>query len=297
MSARDLSTLDRTVFQPLGRLIQEAFADGLAGTIPITGALHVSGSQKVFDNVNLDIGTTITTAETRVRVLFDETTTGIGHIQLGSDAVPMVYNTNPGASAIPAIDINIEHSAGAGDGVWLRGILSKMTISGDGDNGTKLNPIQATLIVDGAISSAYGLCVSAIHKSTDDVTGAMAAANFDLKVQDEDFEAVQTLQTLICTMSSDAGRTVTCTSGNWNLALLKNMANVDGLNAILKLVDLGDNTASIIEVGSGSCDRFIFFVNTSTCIVANSDGVASNRTHKIKCNFGGIDFYLNGYAA
>lgn len=32
MSVRNLSTLDRTVFQPLGRIIQEAFADGLIGT-------------------------------------------------------------------------------------------------------------------------------------------------------------------------------------------------------------------------------------------------------------------------
>ena len=32
MTVRNLATLDRTVFQPLGRLLQEAFADGLIAT-------------------------------------------------------------------------------------------------------------------------------------------------------------------------------------------------------------------------------------------------------------------------
>jgi len=36
MSVQTLSSLDRTVFQPLGRIIQEAFADGLIGTGSIT---------------------------------------------------------------------------------------------------------------------------------------------------------------------------------------------------------------------------------------------------------------------
>ena len=38
MTVRNLATLDRTVFQPLGRILQEAFADGLisTGTVAIT---------------------------------------------------------------------------------------------------------------------------------------------------------------------------------------------------------------------------------------------------------------------
>lgn len=35
MSIRNLATLDRTVFQPLGRILQEAFADGIDCDVPI----------------------------------------------------------------------------------------------------------------------------------------------------------------------------------------------------------------------------------------------------------------------
>lgn len=51
MTVRNLATLDREIFQPLGRIIQEAFADGFIGTgsititKPFTG---VSGYNKVM---------------------------------------------------------------------------------------------------------------------------------------------------------------------------------------------------------------------------------------------------------
>lgn len=51
MSVRNLATLDRTVFQPLGRILQEAFADGFIGTGNVTIAKTFSGAtvQRLFD--------------------------------------------------------------------------------------------------------------------------------------------------------------------------------------------------------------------------------------------------------
>ena len=45
MTVRNLATLDRTVFQPLGRLLQEAFADGLIATGSISREKTVATAQ------------------------------------------------------------------------------------------------------------------------------------------------------------------------------------------------------------------------------------------------------------
>lgn len=43
MTARNLGTIDRDICQPLGRLIQEAFADGIIGDINLSGNLILGG--------------------------------------------------------------------------------------------------------------------------------------------------------------------------------------------------------------------------------------------------------------
>lgn len=52
MTVRNLATLDRTVFQPLGRILQEAFADGFigTGTIAVTKTFAAAtGSKPLVD--------------------------------------------------------------------------------------------------------------------------------------------------------------------------------------------------------------------------------------------------------
>lgn len=44
MTARNLGTIDRDICQPLGRLIQEAFADGIIGDLILSGNLNLGGS-------------------------------------------------------------------------------------------------------------------------------------------------------------------------------------------------------------------------------------------------------------
>lgn len=69
MSSRDLSALDRTVFQPLARLLQEAFAHGLENDL-IIGKMVSGGSAQslyeVTDTQNYEIGATRITRDFRV---------------------------------------------------------------------------------------------------------------------------------------------------------------------------------------------------------------------------------------
>lgn len=62
MTVRNLATLDRTVFQPLGRLLQEAFADGfsMTGTIAQTKTFTSAGTSNraMYMVGNLDSAST-----------------------------------------------------------------------------------------------------------------------------------------------------------------------------------------------------------------------------------------------
>jgi len=52
MTVRNLATLDRTVFQPLGRILQEAFADGFigTGTIAVTKSFsEATGTKRLLN--------------------------------------------------------------------------------------------------------------------------------------------------------------------------------------------------------------------------------------------------------
>lgn len=70
MSYRDLSTLDRDICQPLGRILQEAFADGLACRVNITFNSTQSGGDiiglQVRPAANVKVKADGTTAATTV---------------------------------------------------------------------------------------------------------------------------------------------------------------------------------------------------------------------------------------
>jgi len=252
----------------------------------------------VADDSPIVLGTTVSTAATKVTMEFDETTTGIGNIQLGSSTAPMVYNTNPGATPQPAIDVNITHSAGAGDAVWCSGILSKMIISGDGDSGSKLRAFRGECVVSGAVSSVYTGMLQATHSSDDTVSGAMAALNCDFRVTDANFTGSQTLQTAIFTMTSDQARTVTCTSENMNVVLIKNASAITGLSSLLCLSSAGSTDPDNFIRCDGAATHFVrFSAGASAVCIDDTSNVPTAATHKIKCmDPGGTVFYLVGCA-
>ena len=253
--------------------------------------LHLS------DDVTVTLGTTTATAATKITAVFDETTTGIGLIKLGTTSAPMVMNTDPGAGGVNAIDVNVTHSAGAGDCVWFSGVQSGMIISGDGDLGSKLSAFNGSTTVSGAVSSCYTVWAKATHASDDTVSGAMAALNADLYITTANFTASQTLQTAIFTLRSDQARTVTCASENMNVVLIKNTSAIAGVNALLKLVNSGsDNPAAIIHVEGAGDNAFIQFDSGSNCEV-DTGAPGNNASHKIKCRYDNTTFYLAGYAS
>lgn len=109
----------------------------IAGTM--TTAISITGScttalQAPNDSL-ISIGTTTTTAETKITMEFDETTTGIGVFNMGDLSYPMILNTNPGATVV-GHTVNILHSAGAGDCDDLLGSYTKVAFTGNGDSGT-----------------------------------------------------------------------------------------------------------------------------------------------------------------
>lgn len=267
------------------------------GAIALDG-VTISGAVGMADDQVFTIGTTTATAETVITMEFDETTTGIGYLQLGSSSAPMVYNTSPGATPQPAIDVNITHSAGAGDAVWCSGILSKMIISGDGDSDSKLRAFRGEAVVSGAVSSVYTGMFQATHSSADDVSGAMAALNCDFRVTDSNFEGVQTLQTALFTMTADQARTVTCTSENMNVVLVKNASAITGIASLLKLSSAGAADPTNHMIVDGAATHFIrFSAGASAVCIPDTGSVPGSATHKIKCmDAAGAVFYLVGVA-
>lgn len=151
-------------------------------------------SPKVLDDSVLTLGTTTATAETKITMEFDETTTGIGLVNIGTTAVPQVLNVNPGATVI-ADTINILHSAGAGNCDDLIGRYTKVAVSGAGDSGITVvgdAPRAYVGVTGGAnnsvVSQAYGSQPWAKHEGTGAIT-AMSALSALVDVNADNFTA------------------------------------------------------------------------------------------------------------
>lgn len=259
----------------------------------ISGDLTLSGNVGMANDKKITIGTTVTNAETKVTIEFEETTSGIGFIKIGDLSNSQVLNLNPGATIVP-LSVVVTHSAATGNCDDYVGIYTKFTISGDGDTGLTGVPLVARLYVNAPISQAYAFQNKAWKQSTDDVT-AMAVSSVSLMIQNA-FEATQTLNVAEFFLDSDQARTVTCTSENFNMVLIKNNGEIAGLNSLMKLVSAGaDNPGSIIHVEGATDNGFIQFDSGSDC-VADTDATGANATHKIKCRFDNVTFYIAGFA-
>ncbi len=128
------------------------------------------------NDVILTLGTTQTTAATKVTLEFDATTTGIGQFKMGDTSNPQVLVTNPGATVIGET-INILHSAGAGNCDDLIGSYSKVAVSGSGDSGITVvgsAPRAYVGVTGGSNNSvakeAYGSQPWARHQGTGAIT-------------------------------------------------------------------------------------------------------------------------------
>jgi hypothetical protein len=157
------------------------------------GSVVFSGGAQIADDQVFTLGTTVATAATKITLEFDETTTGIGIFSMGSIAVPMVLNTNPGATVVGQT-VNILHSAGAGDCDDLLAVYNKVAISGDGDSGLTAVGHAARAYVGTEVGSTtvvaelYGSQPWVSHFGTGAVT-AMSALSAKCDVNTGNFTA------------------------------------------------------------------------------------------------------------
>ncbi|MDD5551113.1 MAG: hypothetical protein PHS34_07635 [Candidatus Omnitrophica bacterium] len=237
-------------------------------TIDNTGATTI-GAAKVhasmlglLDDTEVTIGTTTATAATKISLEFDETTTGVGQFIMGSASVPQVLNTNPGANVI-GHQINLLHSAGAGDCTDLYGSYTKVAISGDGDSGTTLvgSAPRAYAGTAGGTTVAqevYGTQPWAKHSGTGTIT-AMSGVSAALILNDaEAFEATNSINAghfHIKTYAGAANGTVT--SSNFDGVMIEAYSNVTGLDSMLNLSNGGTSTTSMIRMGLGTATNVL----------------------------------------
>jgi hypothetical protein len=163
------------------------------GAIALDG-VSVSGAVGMLDDQVLTLGTTTGSAATKITAEFDETTTGIGALHIGTSAEPQVLNVNPGSSTM-AMTLNVNQSTGAGDLDDYVGFYNKINMVGAGDGNATIvadAPRAYVGLTGGANNSvaaqAYASQPWAKHEGTGALT-AMSAISAKLDVSADNFTA------------------------------------------------------------------------------------------------------------
>ena len=241
----------------------------------------------------LTLGTTVTTAETKVTMEFDETTTGIGLTNVGSVSVPQVLNTNPGAGVI-SDTINILHSAGAGNCDDLYATYHKVAVTGAGDSGITVvgdapRAYVGTTAGTTVAAEAYAVQPWAKHEGTGAIT-AMSGVSALLNVGGDNFTA-NTVNAGHFHVTG--GATVT---GQYDILMLEAYPDVRGLDAMLRLAaDDGATVNAAIEVSGATTDFIKFAADGSGGATTSDPGVGAINAW-VKCHIGNTIFWLQGYA-
>lgn len=272
------------------------------------GAAKVHASMLgLLDDTEVIIGTTTATAATKISLEFDETTTGIGLMTIGSVSVPMVLNTNPGSTVI-ADTLNILHSAGAGDCDDLMGSYTKVAVSGDGDSGLTVVGTAQRLYVgtsedNSAVQEAYAIQPWAKHTGTGTLL-AMSGVSAALILGDGDaFTSTNSINAghfHIKTYEGAANGTVT--SSNFDGVMIEAWANVTGLDSMLNLSNGGTSTTSMVRMDLGTATN-VFEMNDAEGIASVTNGSVLNDISStanagyIKVKIGDTTRYIAIYEA
>ena len=171
------------------------------GNVTLThsaGALGLSAALAMLDDQVLTLGTTVLTDATKITAEFDEDTTGIGILKMGSVTVPMVLNANPG-EAVVGFTVNILHDpSAASDCNDLIAAYNKVAVSGDGDAGLTIVGHAARAYVgvagvdNSVVDEAYGSQPWAKHEGTGAIV-AMSALSAKLDVSANNFTVSGTI--------------------------------------------------------------------------------------------------------
>jgi hypothetical protein len=247
------------------------------------------------DDTLLTLGTTTATAATKITAEFDETTTGIGVVNMGSLAAPMVLNTNPGATVVGET-INILHSAGAGDCDDLIGAYVKCAVSGDGDSGTTVVGHASRAYVGTAAESTtvasqlYGSQPWVSHYGTGAVT-AMSGLSAKCDVNTGNFTA-----TTVNAGHFHVEGASTVTSSMFDGVMIEVYPDVTCLDAGLRIaVDTGATVGAAIAVDGATTD-FVKFAATGAGGATTADPTVGSANCWIKCHVGNTITWLIGYA-
>jgi len=218
------------------------------------------------DDSVITVGTTTATAETKMTMEFDETTTGIGLRNIGTAAVPQILNASPGATVM--VDtINVLHSAGIGDCDDLIGAYKKVAVTGDGDAGLTIVGDAPRAYVGAAAedttlaSAAYASQPWAKHDGTGAIT-AMSALSALCDVNTCNFTA-NTVNAIHAHVEGAA--TVT---GQFDAAHLEVYPDVTSMDSVLHMsVDTGAVVQDAIKVSGAVAANFINVEAASTGVV------------------------------
>jgi hypothetical protein len=251
------------------------------------------------NGATLSLGSTTTTAETKITLSFDETTSGIGQFAMGSISVPMVLNTNPGA-AVVASSVNVLHSAGAGNCDDLIASYEKVAVSGAGDSGLTLVGTASRAYVGTAVDSTtvasqcYGAQPWASHYGTGAIT-AMSGLSAKVDVNTGNFTAT--------TVNAghfhiEGAATVT---GQFDGVMIEAYPDVTCMDSALALiVDAGAVVTSAIRI-SGTMTN-VFKLDVTTGVVTNAlvpseaPGAGTVGADKaIVVDIGGTPYYIALY--
>lgn len=263
------------------------------------GSLALSGGMTVADDQTVVLGTTVATAETKITLEFDETTTGIGLLNMGSTAAPMVLNTNPGATVIGET-VNILHSAGAGDCDDLIAAYHKAAVSGDGDSGITVVGHAARAYSGTAagsstvVSQLYGSQPLVSHYGTGAIT-AMSALSAKCDVNTGNFTA--------STVNAghfhvEGAATVT---GQFDGVMVEIYPDVTCLDSCMALmVDSGATVTSAIRIAGTMTN--VFKLDVTTGVVTNAlvpaaapDAGTMGADLAIVVDVGGTPYYIPMY--
>jgi len=264
------------------------------------GGVALGSTLTMPNDSEFTIGTTVTTAETKVTMSFDESLTGIGLFKMGSSAVPMVLATNPGSSVI-AHTININHSAGAGDCDDLIASYNKVNVIGAGDSGITVVGHASRAYVgltgganNSVASQAYGSQPWARHQGTGAIT-AMSGVSAKLDVGADNFTAT--------TINAghfhiDGAATVT---GQFDGVMIEVYPAVTSMDSALAIaVDAGAAVTSGIRITGAMTN--LFKIDVTTAVVTNAlvpseaPGAGSVGADKaIVCDIGGVPYYIALY--
>jgi len=268
--------------------------------LTLAGAsLTLAAGATVNDDMVLTLGTTTATAETKITLEFDETTTGIGLFNMGSTSAPMVLATNPGSGVI-AHTVNILHSAGAGDCDDLLGSYTKVAFSGDGDSGCTavggaFRAYVGTAVGDATVvKELYGIQPWCSHDGTGAIT-AMSALSAKCDVNTGAFTA----------STVNAGHFhiegAGAVTGQFDGVMIEVYPDVTCLDSMLALVvDSEATVTSGIRV-SGAMTNLLK-LDVTTAVVANAlvpaaapDAGTMGADKAIVVDIGGTPYYIPLY--